>query len=66
MPSAGATALGYVGYVLAPQKAPKPFADLSVVRCANVLFCASLQVWSTLSDHNGVQGVAGSNPAVPI
>ncbi len=37
-----------------------------VFRCGNVRFSASLQAWSTLSDRNGVQGVAGSNPTVPI
>ena len=29
-------------------------------------FCTTLHAWGTLSDRNGVQGVAGSNPAVPI
>jgi hypothetical protein len=31
-----------------------------------VRFCTTLHAWGTLSDRNGVQGVAGSNPAVPI
>ena len=47
-------------------KGAKPFATLEVVRCGNVRFCTSLHAWTTPFILNGVQGVAGSNPAVPI
>jgi len=39
-------------------KGAKTFATFEVVRCGNVQFCATLR--------DGVQAVAGSNPAVPI
>ena len=44
----------------------KTFATSEVVRCGNVRSCATLHESTTLFNHNGVQGVAGSNPAVPI
>jgi len=47
-------------------KGAKSLATFHVVRCGNVRFCTTLHAWTTLFNHNGVQGVAGSNPAVPI
>jgi hypothetical protein len=47
-------------------KGAKSLAKLDVVRCGIVLFHTTLHAWDTLLDRNGVQGVAGSNPAVPI
>ena len=44
----------------------KALATFDVVRCGNVRFCTTLHVPITLFNHYGVQGVAGSNPAVPI
>jgi hypothetical protein len=43
----------------------KSFATFEVVRCGNVRILATLHARLTLFNHNGVQGVAGSNPAVP-
>jgi hypothetical protein len=47
-------------------KDAKALVTFDVVRCANVRFRTTFHVWTTLSEHYGVQGVAGSNPAVPI
>ena len=47
-------------------KGAKSLATFDVVRCGNVRFCATLHALATLFILNGVQGVAGSNPAVPI
>ena len=47
-------------------KGAKSLAILDAVRCGNVQFHATLQARTTLTDLYGVQGVAGSNPAVPI
>ena len=46
-------------------KGAKTLATFEVVRCGNVLIFTTLHAWTTLFNHNGVQGVAGSNPAVP-
>jgi hypothetical protein len=47
-------------------KGAKSLAKLDVVRCGNVQYHATLHARTTLLHPNGVQGVAGSNPAVPI
>ena len=47
-------------------KGAKTLATFHVVRCGNVQLCTTFHVSATLFILNGVQGVAGSNPAVPI
>jgi len=47
-------------------KGAKPVTSLEVVRRGNVPFCTTLHALTAIFWHNGVQGVAGSNPAVPI
>ena len=47
-------------------KGAKTLATFEVVRCGNVRSLATLHTSTTLFNLNGVQGVAGSNPAVPI
>jgi hypothetical protein len=44
----------------------KSLANLQVVRCAKLRKLTTLAARIALPRHNGVQGVAGSNPAVPI
>ena len=57
---------GVKGCKFRASKGAKSLAILDVVRCANVRSLATLHAWTTISEHYGVQGVAGSNPAVPI
>jgi hypothetical protein len=47
-------------------KVATSLATCHAVRCGNVRVCTTLHVEATVFNHNGVQGVAGSNPAVPI
>ena len=47
-------------------KGAKALARFEVVRCGKIRFRTTLNAQATILWHNGVQGVAGSNPAVPI
>jgi hypothetical protein len=51
--------------MICASKGAKSLATFHVVRCGDVRFCTTLHVETTLFNLNGVQGVAGSNPAVP-